>query len=96
MKFIALKTVNGSFQGKISLYCHILKVSRQGFYYYLKNLNKPWKYELLAAKMHEIIQEDECNDTYGRYRMHDALLLKKKKQSRAIFLTSHTNEQCIV
>lgn len=27
--------------------------------------------------MMEIIHEDECNDTYGRERMHQALLLKK-------------------
>ena len=29
-----------------------------------------------AAKMMEIVHEDECNDTYGRERMHKALLLK--------------------
>ena len=27
--------------------------------------------------MMEILQEDECNDTYGRKRMYEALLLKK-------------------
>ena len=26
--------------------------------------------------MMEIVHEDECNDTYGRGRMHKALLLK--------------------
>ena len=26
--------------------------------------------------MMEILSEDECNDTYGRERMHKALLLK--------------------
>lgn len=77
MKFIALKTRNGSIKGKIALYCQVLKVSRQGFYCYIENLGKPWKYEALAAKMKEIINEDECNDTYGRYRMHNALELKK-------------------
>lgn len=77
MKFIALKTGDGTIKGKIALYCQVLKVSRQGFYYYLENLDKPWKYEALAAKMYEIIDEDECNDTYGRYRMHNALELKR-------------------
>jgi len=77
MRFIAIKTSNGNITGKIALYCRVLKVSRQGFYYYLENLDKPWKYEALAAKMHEIISEDECNDTYGRHRMYDALKLKK-------------------
>ena len=36
----------------------------------------PGKHEELAAKMMEIVHEDECNDTYGRERMHKALLLK--------------------
>ena len=27
--------------------------------------------------MFDILREDECNDTYGRNRMHQALLLKK-------------------
>lgn len=30
--------------------------------------------------MHEIINADECNDTYGRYRMRDALELKRDTQ----------------
>ena len=47
-----------------------------GFHEYLKNRSKPWKHEELAAKMIEIVHEDECNDTYGRERMHKALLLK--------------------
>ena len=77
MKFISIKTNNGAIKGKIALYCQVLKVSRQGFYYYIESLVKPWKYEALAAKMYEIINEDECNDTYGRYRMHNALEYKR-------------------
>jgi len=55
MKFIAIKTSNGYITGKIALYCQVLKVSRQGFYYYLESLDKPWKYEALAAKIYEIL-----------------------------------------
>ena len=76
MKFIALKTCEGGAKGRISFCCKALKVTRQGFHDYLKNRNKPWKHEELAAKMMEILSEDECNDTYGRERMHKALLLK--------------------
>ena len=76
MKFIALKTKDGTERGKIAFYCRVLEVTRQGFYDYLKNRDKPWKYEALAAEMMEIVDEDECNDTYGRKRMHQALLLK--------------------
>ena len=65
MKFIALKTENGRITGKIAFCCKALEVSRQGFYEYLKNKDKPWKYEELAAKMTEIREEDEYNDTYG-------------------------------
>lgn len=79
MKFIALKTENGRITGKTSFYCKALDVSGQGFYNYLKYKDKPWKYESLAAKMTEIREEDECNDTYGRVRMREALLLKKEQ-----------------
>lgn len=81
MKFIALKTENGRITGKTSFYCKALEVSRQGFYEYLKNKNKPWKYEEPAAKMIEIREEDEYNDTYGRVRMREALILKKEQDS---------------
>ena len=80
MKLIALKTENGRIKGKIAFYCKALEVSRQGFYEYLKNKDKPWKYEKLAAMMTEIREEDECNDTYGRVRMREALLLKKERE----------------
>lgn len=81
MKFIALKTENGRITGKISFYCKALEVSRQGFYEYLKNKDKPWKYETLAAIMIKIREEDEYNDTYGRVRMREALLLKKEEEN---------------
>lgn len=76
MKFIALKTNDGKERGKIAFYCRVLEVTRQGFYDYLKNRDNPWKYEALAAEMMEIVDEDECNDTYGRKRMYYALLQK--------------------
>ncbi len=80
MKFIALKTNNGSIKGTIALYCQVLKGSREGFYNYLKSLDKPCKYEALAAEMKKIIDEDECNDTYGRCRMHKALELRREAE----------------
>lgn len=81
MKLIALKTENGKIKGKIAFYCKALDVSRQGFYNYLKYKDKPWKYEALAAMMIEIREEDEYNDTYGRVRMREALLLKKEEEN---------------
>ena len=77
MKFIAQKTKDGGNNGKVAFYCRVLHVSRQGYYQYLKNRDKPWKYQGLADLMTGIIQEDECNDSYGRIRMYHALKLKK-------------------
>ena len=64
-------------KGKLSFYCRMLGVSRQGFYKYLAHKDRPWKYQNLADAMRAINTEDECNDTYGRIRMYQALLLKK-------------------
>lgn len=77
MKLIALKTKDGEEKGDISFYCRVLRVSRQGFYRYLANQNRPWKYQPLADAMMEILKEDKCNDTYGRVRMYQALTLKQ-------------------
>ena len=77
MSFLALKTEDGRSKGKIAFYCRMLGVSRQGFYKYHANKDRPWKYQALADAMKEIVREDECNDTYGRIRMYQALLLKQ-------------------
>ena len=77
MRFLAEKTDGGGKKGKLSLYCRVLKVSRQGFYQYLSRGERPWKYQGLANVMRAIRDEDICNDTYGRKRMYQALLLKQ-------------------
>ena len=82
MMFLAIKTEDGAIKGKISFYCRILKVTRQGFYKYLADKDRPWKYQDLADAMRVIASEDECNDTYGRIRMYQALLLKKPEGIR--------------
>lgn len=75
--FIAVKTEDGEIKGKISFYCKVLHVSRQAFHNYLKNKDAAWKYQPLADAIFDICQEDEYNDTYGRIRMYQALLLKQ-------------------
>jgi len=75
--FIAIKTDDGRIKGKISFYCRTLRVSRQAFHHYLKTKDVPWKYQPLADAMLDICKEDECNDTYGRVRMYQALQLKQ-------------------
>ena len=76
MKFIALKTEDGELKGDIAFYSRVLHVSRQGFYQYLANKDRSWKYQPLADAMREILTEDECNDTYDRIRMYQTLNLK--------------------
>ncbi len=82
MMFIAIKTEDGAIKGKTAFYCRMLNVTRQGFYKYLANKDRPWKYQDLADAMQEIASEDECNDTYGRIRMYQALLLKQPEGVR--------------
>ena len=48
MMFIAIKTKDGVIKGKLSFYCRMLGVSRQGFYKYLAIKDRPWKYQDLA------------------------------------------------
>lgn len=49
-------------------------MSREAFRKYLINMDRPWKYEALANEIKSIVNEDECNDCYGRVRMYQALL----------------------
>ena len=51
MMFIAIKTEDGMIKGKLSFYCRMLGVSRQGFYKYLAHKDRPWKYQNLADAM---------------------------------------------
>lgn len=41
MKFIAIKTDDGTIKGKLAFYCRMLHVSRQGFYKYLSVKDRP-------------------------------------------------------
>ena len=60
----------------------MLHVSRQAFNKYLKTKDAPWKYPALTDAMLYICSEDECNDTYGRIRMYQALQLKQPEGVR--------------
>ena len=82
MIFLALKTEDGRITGEnLVLLQNAWGSARQGFYKYLANKDRPWKYQDLADAMKEIVSEDECNDTYGRIRMYQALLLKQPGRS---------------
>jgi len=62
----------------------MLGVSRQGYYKWLKNRDRPYKHTLLLARMHAILEEDPENANYGIVRMYQALKFKyhiKESQS---------------
>ena len=82
MMLLAIKTEDGVIKGKISFCCRMLNVTRQGFYKYPANKGRPWKYQDLADAMRAIVAKDACNDTYGRTRMYQALLLKQPEGVR--------------
>lgn len=73
MIFIDSRTDGGKIKGKGAMYCRLMKVSRQGFYDYLRTKDRPYKYEALVKALRKIIAEDEYNDTYGKNRMYQAL-----------------------
>ena len=75
MRFVAEKTDGVGRKGRISLYCRVLEISRQGFYRYLVRQG-------LADAMRAIHEEDLCNVTYGRRRMRQALLLARPEGVR--------------
>ena len=57
----------------VSFMSRMLNVTRQGYYKWLKNQDKPYKYKTLLAQMNEILSEDEENENYGIVRMYQAL-----------------------
>ena len=59
----------------------MLDVSRQAFYDYLDKKDRPWKYQYVADDMQAILEDDIYNDTYGRFRMYDALKLRHENDS---------------
>lgn len=83
MMFIAIKTKDGVIKGKLSFYCRMLGVSRQGFYKYLAIKDRPWKYQDLADAMRVIHAEDECNDTYDVFACTKLCSLRIRRESRS-------------
>ena len=66
---------------EVEFMCRLLEVTRQGYYNYLKQLTKSYKYTLLLAEIKKIIAEDECNDTYGSMRIWEALIFRKSQNN---------------
>ena len=95
-RYISLKTKDGCLKRKIAQYCYILKVSRRGFYGYLKNRNNPYKYQDLLNEMLAILAEDEYNDAYGRVRMYQALEFRKEQGKTNIHIPSENTVRSVM
>lgn len=59
--------------------CKALKVSEQGYYKYIKTLNRPSKDDILSAAIDEVMDVSIYNDNYGADRMKIALEQKGLK-----------------
>jgi len=69
---------SSSLQYGVAFCCQMLAVSRQGYYKWLQNRDRPYKHALLLAQMQAILDEDPENANYGIVRMHQALKFKHK------------------
>ena len=60
MKFIAIKTDNGTIKGKLAFYCRMLHVSRQGFYKYLSVKDRLFTSEIFSMTAKNIVLISEA------------------------------------
>ena len=60
MKFIAIKTEDGTIKGKLAFYCRMLHVSRQGFYKYLSVKDRLFTSEIFSMTAKNIVLISEA------------------------------------
>ena len=84
MMFIAIKTEDGMIKGKLSFYCRMLGVSRQGFYKYLAHKDRPWKYQDLADAIRAIHTEMNTMIPMGVFACIKHFSLRNRKDSRSL------------
>ncbi len=56
--------------------CRALSVNEKGYYKWLRNGEKPKKWQNLLTEIHRILDEDPENDNYGADRMLTASVEK--------------------
>lgn len=56
--------------------CRALSVNEKGYYKWLRNGEKPRKWQALLIEIHRILDEEPENDNYGAGRMLTALSQK--------------------
>ncbi|MDD3889441.1 MAG: IS3 family transposase [Syntrophomonadaceae bacterium] len=71
MKYIELCCQEGKWN--VAALCRVLQVSESGYYKYLRNKSKPYKYADLLKQIYELLKEDPENANYGVKRMYKYL-----------------------
>lgn len=75
--------------------CKALKVSEQGYYKYIKTLNRPSKDDILSAAIDEVMDVSIYNDNYGADRMKIALEQKGLKFGKRRIVNQMRNKGLI-
>jgi len=75
--------------------CKALKVSEQGYYKYIKTLNRPNKDDILSAAIDEVMDVSIYNDNYGADRMKIALEQKGLKFGKRRIVNQMRNKGLI-
>jgi transposase InsO family protein len=83
MKYIELGRQKGKWS--VTALCRVLQVSESGYYKYLRNKNKPYKYADLLKQIYELLKEDPENANYGVKRIYE--YLKNYKNYRGSYST---------
>ena len=82
MMFLALKTEDGRITGKIAFYCRMLVSADKASINTSLTKTVPGSIRIWHRPWKKSSVRDECNDTYGRSRMYQALLLKQPEGVR--------------
>lgn len=69
----------------ITALCRVLQVSESGYYKYLRNKEKPYKYADLLKRIHNILKEEPENANYGVRRIYQ--YLKNNKNYKGSYST---------
>lgn len=67
MKYIELR--NQARKWSVVALCRVLQVSESGYYKYLRNKSKPYKYADLIKQIYDLLKEDPENANYGVKRI---------------------------
>jgi meiotically up-regulated gene 157 (Mug157) protein len=71
MKYIELRSQEGKWN--VAALCRVLQVSESGYYKYLRNKSKPYKYADLLKQIYNLLKEDPENANYGVKRIYQYL-----------------------